>query len=168
VLAVADTSALVSLGTAVECVPDPLGLLLDTGEVAVPRQVADELDGIAAYDDAHADAARAVLDRLDEIDVHEDVAPDASFPLDEGENTAVVLANDLAADAFLCDEHNAIALVHASLERSRLRTTPTLIWAFIAEGTMTRAEGEETLEAIGRARSWEANRYVQRVMERFK
>jgi hypothetical protein len=57
---VADTSALVSLGVAADRDPDPLGLLVDAYEVAVPEQVVDELAEIGSYDDRHGRAARTV------------------------------------------------------------------------------------------------------------
>ena len=38
---------------------------------------------------------------------------DAEFPLDDGENSAVTLANDLDASLFLCDEFNQLGLIHA-------------------------------------------------------
>ncbi len=100
---VADTSALVSLGV-----------------------VVDELAETAAYDDASGRAAKAVLDRRDQFVVR-DVDLDEAFPLDDGENAAVRLANDIETTQFYCDEFNRLALIHASLTTARLVTSPILL-----------------------------------------
>lgn len=160
-LVVADTSALVSLGTVADFDPDLLGMLLTDHQVAVPELVVSELRETAAYDDRAADAARSVLDRTSALEIQETTL-DEDFPLDDGENAAVTLANDRSATQILCDEFNRLALVHASLADTRLVTTPTLLTAFVRNERLTITEAGELLEAMSEARSWDSNSYVTR------
>jgi predicted nucleic acid-binding protein len=158
---VADTSALVSLGTAVDESPDPLALCVESYSVVVPETVLDELEDIASYDDAHGRAATAVLDWRDAFRVLS-VELDAGFPLDDGENAVVTLANDRGAELVLCDEFNSLGLIHASLADSRLVTTPTLLSVLVRTDRLSATEARSLLDVISGVRSWEANSYVQR------
>lgn len=158
---VADTSALVSLGIVGTAATDPLALCMDTYEVLVPEIVVDELEEVASYDDAHGRGAQAVLDQVDGLSVRS-VALDAGFPLDDGENAAVTLANDADAAMLLCDEFNQLGLIHASLANTRLVTTPTLLSVFVRNGQLDVAAASSSLDVIAEARSWETNQYVDR------
>ena len=158
---IADTSGLVSLGTAADHDPNPLDLCLGVYDVHVPQLVVKELREIASYTDAHADAATAVLDQNDAFSVTS-VTLDADFPLDDGENAAVTLANKLDAELFLCDEFNSLGLVHASLADTRLVTTPTLLSVFVRTDQLSSTDALTILDSISDVRSWEANSYVQR------
>lgn len=161
---VADTSALVSLGTVADTDSSPLDTLLDQHSVLVPEQVWDELEETASYDDSSGRAATAVLERRDAFDV-QSVDLDDSFPLDDGENAAVALANDIGASQLLCDEFNRLALVHASLTATRLVTTPTLLAGFVSGGKLSADSARELLATISEARSWTGNSYVERSKE---
>ena len=158
---VADTSGLVSLGIAAGDDPDPLSICVGRYEVVVPSVVVEELRETASYDDAHGRAAAAVLDRTGAISTRS-VDLDADFPLDDGENAAVALANDLDAALLLCDEFNQLGLIHASLADTRLVTTPTLFAAFVRTDALSPADARTVLDAVGDARSWDANSYVER------
>lgn len=158
---VADTSALVSLGIVADADPNPLSLCLDSYDVFVPDDVFEELEEIASYDDEHGRAATAVRDRTAEVTV-QSVDLDAEFPLDDGENAAVTLANETDAALCLCDEFNSLGLVHASLADTRLVTTPTLLSVFVRMDRLTPADARTLLDDISTARSWNANSYVQR------
>lgn len=158
---VADTSALVSLGIAVNSNPNPLSLCLDVYDVFVPDEVVEELQEIASHDDDHGQAASAVLEQITEMTV-QSVDLDAEFPLDDGENAAVTLANNIDAQLFLCDEFNSLGLIHASLADTRLVTTPTLLSVFVRTDQLTSDEALTLLNDISAARSWDANSYVQR------
>lgn len=160
-LVVADTSALVSFATAAEHEPNPLDVLLDSQRVFIPTQVVEELRGTVAYDDVSGEAAQTVLDRLPEL--HErNVQLDATFPLDDGENAAVSLANEIEADTFLCDEFNKLGLIHASLVDTRLLTTPILLAVFVRNESITADEAFRILAQMANARSWDGNSYVER------
>ena len=161
VLIVADTSALVSLGTVADASPNPLDLLLDSHTVVVPAQVADELTETVSYDDASGEAAQAVLDRRSSFEVRS-VELDETFPLDDGENAAVTLANEVEAVQLLCDEFNRLALVHASLAETRLVTTPILLTALVRNDVISPAAAEAFLTETSDARSWSSNSYVER------
>lgn len=159
VLVVADTSALVSLGTVADHEKSPLGILLDAHDAVVPEQVVSELRETASFEDRSGAAARAVIDRLTEFTVRA-TELDGDFPLDDSEHAAVTLANDLEATQLLCDEFNRLALIHASLADTRLVTTPTLLTAFVRNGALSGAEAEELLTRMRDARSWGSNTYV--------
>jgi predicted nucleic acid-binding protein len=158
---VADASALVSLGIVAGTEPDPLSMGLTRYEVVVPEAVIEELEEIASYDDAHGHAAATVLDRTEVLDIRS-VMLDAEFPLDDGENAAVTLANDLDASLFLCDEFNQLGLIHASLADTRLVTTPTLLSILVRAEELSATDAGLLLDEISDARSWSANSYVQR------
>ncbi len=156
---VADTSALVSLGSVATHEYAPLRFLLENSQVYVPEQVVAELQETAAYDDRSGTAAQAVLDRLAAFRVRA-AERNEEFPLDDGENAAVSLANDLDATQFLCDEFNQLALIHASLVDTRLITTPTLLTAFVRNEQLEPVDAEALLSKVSDARSCDSNTYV--------
>ncbi|QSG02834.1 hypothetical protein [Natranaeroarchaeum sulfidigenes] len=164
---VADASALVSLGIVADSDPDPLALCLANYEVVVPTKVLEELNEIASYDDAHGRAASIALDRTEAYETRS-VALDAEFPLDDGENAAVTLANDLDAALFLCDEFNQLGLIHASLADTRLVTTPTLLSMLVRTEQLSAVDAQLLLDTISDARSWGTNSYVQRARSLFE
>lgn len=158
---VADTSGLVSLGIVTTDAEALLDRCVDAYDVHVPTVVVDELEEIAGHDDRHGASARRVLDRGHEFTV-QDVALDPEFPLDDGENAGVTLANDVSAALFLSDEFNQLGLVHASLANTRLVTTPTLLAVLVQTDRLTEERGRALLDEIGDARSWNGNAYVER------
>jgi predicted nucleic acid-binding protein len=158
---VADASSLVSLGVVADDEPDPLALCCAQYEVVVPTAVVEELQEIASYDDPHGRAATIVFDRTEALGTRA-VDLDAEFPLDDGENAAVTLANDIDAALFLCDEFNQLGLIHASLADTRLVTTPTLLSILVRTEQLSATDARLLLDEISDARSWGANSYVQR------
>ena len=163
---VADASALVSLGIVTGDESDPLALCLTHYDVLVPQAVIEELEEIASYDDVHGQTAATVLDRTDEFTILT-VALDAEFPLDDGENAAVTLANDRNAALLLCDEFTQLGLIHASLADTRLVTTPTVLSILVRANHLSPAEARSLLDHISDARSWDTNSYVQRARSLF-
>jgi predicted nucleic acid-binding protein len=164
---VADSSGLISLGIVADDDPDPLSICLTQYEVVVPTAVIEELREIASYDDAHGRAATAVLERDEMLEIRS-VDLDAEFPLDDGENAAVTLSNELDAALFLCDEFNQLGLIHASLADTRLVTTPTMLSVLVQTEQLSGAEARILLDKVSDARSWDANSYVQRARSLFK
>lgn len=158
---VADASALVSLGIVADTDLDPLALALSQYEVIVPTAVIAELEEVASYGDVHSRGATAVLDRTAQF-ARQSVVLDAGFPLDDGENAAVSLANDLDAALLLCDEFTQLGLIHASLADTWLVTTPTLLSVLVRTGQLSAADARTLLDKMSDARSWDANSYVQR------
>ena len=158
---VADSSALVSLAIVADDNPDPLSICLAQYEVVVPAAVIEELREIASSDDVHGRAATTVLNRTDTLEIRS-IDLDAEFPLDDGENAAVTLANELNAALFLCDEFNQLGLIHASLADTRLVTTPTLLSVLVRTEQLSAADAQMLFDGISNARSWDANSYVQR------
>lgn len=165
--AVADSSALVSLGVVAEFDPDPLSLFFTSYDVVVPPEVLAEVEDIASYDDDHGQAATRVLDRRDAL-TSRAVTLDSTFPLDDGENAAVTLANESDASLFLCDEFNQLGLIHASLATTRLVTTPTLLALFVRTDQLSSTDALMLLDDISTVRSWVENSYVQRARSLFE
>lgn len=161
---VVDTSALVSLGTVAAAEPSPLARLLADYDVVLPEQVVAELRETASYADEQASAAQAVLDRTDEFDVRT-VTLDTTFPLDDGENAAVTLANGMDADILLCDEFNQLGLVHASLNGPQLVTTPKLLAVLVRRERLSADAARSLLDTMRDTRSWTGNRYVERARD---
>lgn len=163
---VADTSALVSLTAMTDTRRLALELFLDGYDVAVPQQVTEELEDIAQYDDDHAKAAQAILNAYDRIAVHA-VNLDPECPLDDGENAAIQLTDEIGAAFFYCDEYNQLALVHASLSDSQLVTTPRLLKALVVHDELSKADANDLLEQICQVRSWANNAYVKQATHLF-
>lgn len=163
---IADTSALVSLGI-VTGDPSPLRLLEAEYELLAPADVCRELGEIASYEDDHGQAAANVLDRLGD-DQRIPIELDPEFPLDDGENAAVSLANERGSPLLLCDEFNSLGLIHASLVDTRLVTTPTLLSSFTRQGLLSSREAISVLDSITAARSWDGNSYVERARARLE
>lgn len=164
---VADASGLVSLGIVADENPDPLSLCLARYEVVVPDVVIEELREVASYDDSHGRAASVVLDSITSATT-QSVELDATFPLDDGENATVTLANEIGADLLLCDEFNQLGLVHASLADTRLVTTQTLLSVFVRAEELSASEAQTLLAKMSAARSWDANSYVERARSMFE
>lgn len=160
-LIVADTSALVSLGVIGSHESNPLDILLASHRVIMPEHVVQELTATSSYNDEQGNAASEALERQSAFEIHV-TDLDESFPLDDGENAAVSLANELEADQLLCDEFNQIALIHASLVTTKLVTTPTLIASLVQSKQLSKDTGKRFMEEISQCRSWDKNKYVQR------
>jgi len=158
---VADASALVSLGTVAGNEPDPLSMCLADYDAVVPTAVIQELQETASYEDAHGRAATAVLERTESLETRS-VSLDSGFPLDDGENATVTLANDIDAALVLCDEFTQLGLIHASLADTRLVTTPTLLSVFVRTERLSVEEARTLLDEISEARTWDGNSYVER------
>lgn len=163
---VADTSALVSIAATSDARRTVLPLLFEGYNVAVPRQVIDELVDVARYEDDHARAAQAILDRRERIGVYE-IELDPEFPLDTGENAAVQLTEEVGADYFYCDEYNRLALIHASLSEPQLVTTPRILKALVVHGDLAQSNAKTILDGISQVRSWGENAYVQQAEHLF-
>lgn len=161
---VADTSSLVSLAIATD--ETPIRLLFEEYEIRLPPAVRSELQDIAAYEDAHADAGTRVLTHITETHIQAPTTHPAT-PLDGGETAAIALANELNAAVFLCDEYSELATVHALLSEPRLMTTPKMIEAFVRRGVLSPDSARTVLSEMVTERSWRNNAYVSRFLNRF-
>ena len=72
------------------------------------------------------------------------------FPLDDGENAAVTLANEDDAAILLCDEFNRIGLIHASLADTRFVTTPTLLSVFVRQDRLASPDALDLLDTLSK------------------
>jgi predicted nucleic acid-binding protein len=162
---VADTSALVSL--AIADGRTPVQLLFQEYDVRIPSAVVTELEDIATYDDAHADAATSVLAQIEDEHVQEpDEQPD--YPLDDGETAAIALANETNAAVFLCDEYHELSTIHALLADSRLVTTPKMVEVFTRRDVLSVDDATDILTEMVDERSWRSNSYVTQFRDRFE
>lgn len=161
---VADTSALVSLAIAGD--DEPIRPLFAEYEVRIPPTVRNELQDIAAYEDAHADAATRVLNHITTTHIQSPTNPPDS-PLDAGETAAIALANERNAAVFLCDEYRELATVHALLSEPRLMTTPKMIETFVRRDVLSPAAARAALSEMVTERSWRNNAYVSQFLKRF-
>jgi len=181
--AVADTSALVSLGvpsadqtydTASD--PDPLRYVLTSCDVSVPPSVVTELREITQYSDIHAAAAQNVLAARAHYDIDDPYqrsgTPESrpTFGLDDGETDGIALANAIEADGFLTDEFggNNFALVHAALAGPRIVPTPRLLCDYARDGHMTAEEVRELIRTISPNRSWDDSPYVAQLLDQLE
>ncbi|ELY60295.1 hypothetical protein C491_03335 [Natronococcus amylolyticus DSM 10524] len=162
---VADTSALVSLAIASN--ERPIRLLFTEYDVQVPPAVVEELEEIAAHDDAHAEAATRVLGHLAEEHIRQP-SEQPEYPLDEGETAAIALANEVNAEIFLCDEYGELSTVHALLSGSRLLTTPKMIEALVVRDVLSAEDARVALSEMVDERSWRNNSYVRQFLARFR
>lgn len=161
---IADTSALVSL--AIPTSDAPIRRLFEEYDIRVPPAVVSELQDIAAYEDAHADAATRVLDQIADTHTQQpNEQPD--YPLDDGETAAIALANEMNGDVFLCDEYAELSTVHALLSEARLMTTPKMIEAFVLRKVLSPTEAQTALSEMVSKRSWRNNAYVTQFLDRF-
>jgi len=156
---IADTSSLVSLGSVHDQNPSPLILLLEHYDVAVPRQVIDELETISDKSQTDKDAADAVLSLKDELEIH-DINP-STQRFDLGENAAIALSEELDAGYFLCDEFTNVMAIHASLGEAELVTTPNLLKVLFKRGELSKQEATRLLDDMTTARNWEGNSYIK-------
>ncbi|WIV68844.1 hypothetical protein [Natrialbaceae archaeon AArc-T1-2] len=164
---VADTSALVSIASTEDARRIALPTLLDGYDVTVPEEVLGELETTAQYEDGHGTAAKTILDERERLTVRSvDLDPD--FPLDDGENAAVQLAERINAAFFYCDEYTQLALIHASLSNAQLVTTPRLLKAFVVHGELSKSAAKAMLEEIAEQRSWNGNAYVRQASSLFE
>jgi len=146
---VADTSALVSLSTA-----EVLETLLDEYDVHVPREVIDELEETAEYDDRHGDAARSVLCMRDEFTVHNiEDEPLVSSRVDEGEAGCAHLANEIGADYLLTDDLRALPELQTLVD-AEVAISPIVLKALVKRGVLENSEAKERLDEIADDRSW--------------
>lgn len=176
--AVADTSALISLGVAgadgtyeTATNPDPLQYVLTSCRVTVPDAVEEELKTTANFDDIHGAAAANVLAARAQYEVEDPLrrsdSPDElpTLGLDPGETAGIVLANTLEVDAFLTDEFAGtnFLLIHAALTGPRIVTTPRLVFDYARAGHMSHDAARQLLGVICRHRGWSGNAYVQQL-----
>lgn len=164
---VADTSGLVSIASTENTRQVIVPLLLQGYDVTVPTQVIDELETIVQYDDTHGIAAQTILTAQPQLTI-EAVDLDSEFPLDDGENAVVQLANRIDAGFCYCDEYNQLALIYALLSDTQLVTTPRLLKAFVVHGECSNSEAKAMLDDIAQCRSWDGNAYVHQVTQLFE
>ncbi|MFB6128445.1 MAG: hypothetical protein ABEJ47_01660 [Halorhabdus sp.] len=145
---VADTSALVSLASI-----DRLEILLAEFDVYTTETVVVELRETAAYEDNHAEAARAVLDRQADLAVHGVEEPVATGRIDAGEGSAVVLAQKLDANFLITDDLRALPELRAVTE-TRIAISPIVLRALVDRGVLDIEAARADVERLTTERDW--------------
>lgn len=167
-VAVLDANVLLNLATPVvdgrERAPsgaDPLLTVLSVYDAHVPEVVLGEVSEATGSDDLLSAAADAVLKATRNLTTHDvgaAVDEPLAFGLDAGETHAIWLANHLGADMLVTDEFNATnyLLVALALEdRNTLFTTPHVLCALAARGTLDRRYVEAVLTYYVETKGWD-------------
>lgn len=177
--AVADTSALLSLGVGAQMAQqqsfDPLDCFVQTRTVLIPDRVKQETIDAAQFKppDKTAHGADAVLDYISsgDITVEQTAVPPGLAPsLDRGERKAINLANDKGADEFVCDEidpSNSNVISQNLSNLGSLLSSLELVCKFVVENKIAKPDAEKLLFAIGSYRSWQNNPHFRQIMNRF-
>lgn len=168
---------------------EPFGLFLTNYEVTVPDDVSRELDGLATEEDGTllgndepptepteseltASAAKIVAEaRGAGYDVRDPYRSSAnhdeppSWGLDDGETAAIVQANHLDADGMLSDDFKSKAKIVTHLDDDvEWLSSFDLLVEMKENGLLSLEDGRELAETIVRARNWENQPYVQRIV----
>jgi hypothetical protein len=175
---VLDTNVLLNLATPVvdgrDRAPDgadPLKTVLVAYDVHVPESVVGEVSDAAAGEDLLAAAATLVLRAAAQLETHDvtgRIEGPLEYGLDRGESEAIWLANDLGSELFVTDEFGTTSYLFVSLaieDRNTLFTTPHLLCALAAEGTLPRSYADAAVTYYAETKGWDGG-YVERLRER--
>lgn len=145
---VADTSALVSLGSV--AVLDTLGGEYD---IHTTETVVAELEATADYDDSHASAATAVLEQRTTLSIHTVEEPLTSSRIDAGEGSCAVLADTIGAEFLLTDDLRAVPELEQAVEAS-IAISPIVLRGLVERGVLDRETAVDHVETLAERRSW--------------
>lgn len=145
---VADTSALVSLGTVsvLETVPEEY-------DVHTTETVRSELADTADYDDTAADAAPAALECESRFTVHDVEQPLRSSRIDAGEGSCAVLVQAEPADVLLTDDLRALPELDAAVD-AQVALSPLVLRALVKRGVLEREVARSKGERLATQRDW--------------
>lgn len=168
---------------------EPFGLFLTNYDVTVPDDVYRELDGLATEEDSTllgndeppteptesdltASAAKIVAEAegagYDVSDPYRNSAghdEPPSWGLDGGETAAIVQANHLDADGMLSDDFKSKAKIVTHLDDGvEWLSSFDLLVEMKENGLLSLEDGRELAETMIRARNWENQPYVQRIV----
>lgn len=152
---VMDSSALISLVHG-----GLLDLVLKEFAILISEQVLQELKQTAKFDDPDGQAAKEVLARRKFFTIVE--VPKAGFQsylgrkVHEGEASCLPLVSQQDADAFICDDFDALPYleVHCRELGIEVGLCSVLIQALILRGELTLEEGHAAFDGIAAKRGW--------------
>lgn len=168
---------------------EPFGLFLTNYDVTVSEDVSRELNGLATDEDGTllgngeppttpteseltaaaaevvAGARNAGYDVSDPYQNSANHDEPPSWGLDGGETAAIVQANNLGADGMLCDDFKSKTKIVTHLDDSvEWLSSFDLLVEMNENGLFSFEEGRELAETIIRARNWENQPYVQKLV----
>lgn len=146
---VVDTSAFVTIASV-----DVLEAVLREYDVHTTERVIQELEETAAYEDVHARAAQDVLDHVGQLSVHDTGgAGYQSSRIDDGEGTAVTLANETGADFTITDDLRALPELQTVADASVV-ISPIVLKALVKRGVLEREDALQKVEEAAENRDW--------------
>lgn len=152
---VLDSSALISLAHG-----EILDLVLSEFEVTVSRQVLEELEETADYEDADGKAANRVLKDRDSLTIEkvdsEAVEELLTSRVHSGEASCVLLAQEEEIEAMISDDFDAMNQLefYSHKFNFQLGLCPVLIQTLVKRKKLTRNQGREIFDRIARKRGW--------------
>lgn len=162
-MVVVDTSAFVSIA-----VGDFFELVVEEFDIITTRDVVDELENTAAYDDPHGRSATAVLERVDQITVIEVSTPELlSNRIDTGEASCVGAVRDTNASVLVTDDFRALPELEALVEAD-IVLSPVLLRNLCDRDVLTETEARTALETMATERDWlgaPIHRYARALFE---
>lgn len=146
---VMDTSAFLSLASV-----NVLETVLEEYEVHTTETVFNELQSTAEYEDLHAEAAEKAIELSSEFRSHKVETGDfESSRIDKGENSCVVLANQLETEFVLTDDFRALPELKV-LADCEVATSPIMLKALVKRNRISDKKAKQKLDKLAENRNW--------------
>ena len=145
---VADTSALVSLGSI-----DLLNTFLTEFDVHTTETVIEELEETSEYNDNHGNAAETVLENVDRITTHQVDGEFTSSHVDQGEGSCALLTKQIDAKFLITDDLRALPELQTVAD-SQVAISPIVLKALVKREAIEQEEALEKLDELAEQRDW--------------
>lgn len=145
---VADTSALISLGTI-----DLLETFFDEFDVHTTEAVLVELKETATYEDIHGNAATAVLETADRMTVHSVSQEFTSSRVDIGEGSCALLTREMETTFLITDDLRALPELQ-SIADATVAISPIVLKALAKRNVVEAGTAASKLETLADQRNW--------------
>ena len=145
---VADTSALVSLGTI-----DLVTVVFEEFDVHTTDAVLSELEETATYDDVHGAGARRILDGSDQLTIHSVSGELTSSRVDEGEGRCALLTRDIESEFLITDDLRALPELQ-SIADAKVAISPIVLKALLKRNVLEAETATSKLETLAQRRDW--------------
>lgn len=145
---VADTSALVSLGTI-----DLLDSFFEEFDVHTTEAVLAELEETATYEDIHGTAAARILDASGQMTIHSVSEGLTSSRVDVGEGSCALLTRDIESEFLITDDLRALPELQ-SIADAKVAISPLVLKAFVKRDVLEAETAASKLETLADRRDW--------------
>jgi len=146
---VIDTSGLISLASI-----NILETVIEEYEVHVTREVVEELNETANYEDSHAESSEKALEKISDTEIHElDVGEFESSRVDKVEYSCVLLANKIEADFVITDDFRSLPELKSLID-SQIAISPIMLKALVKRDLIQESEARQMLEELAENRNW--------------